>query len=772
MHSSVWHSQYYKHIFKSVLIGTCTVLLIGLTVMYSAFFKLTLRQFEKVNRHYMETTFSSIQRARERSYNSALNAYTSTDGQMMMASHLPSPVEQLRSLRNISYILSQDPLLHSVYFFNPRTNQIYTFVSDIQQSEPSLFYDQDFVQMLDSQCESSCSGIPRKVPDSRYSDHSTPVDTTIFKMPNGEAVAVNLSLSKMFQSLEPDSAVYNGAAYTHCIFYNMQDCIYSSNLPKSTNGDFKALLKDTLQENEWDNSFSTKINGSRFQVNVVQQPDFNYQIVSIIPKNDIISSFLHYSVIFVIISILGGILALVINMRISAKLYSPIDDLTQSLPDSPKADSENNPQDYNEIDYIKKSIVQTTSQLSSLFEYKQQHLANNQATIIREQLMYNRYSDDEFWQHCTAQEIPCHPGDFFLLAYARWDHIDDEPVSPDDSRMLCYAISNVFHELIGEDACVQDIPFEDNTVVFWCSLSSSLESDKILEILKGVQDLFFKYFNLRLSFAYSSDLHEPSELYPTLQQLQDLMQYQYFYNEGHIFSLKESDLTSKNLELPPLPDMSTIESALRSADTETCSRLADQYFLELSSYSFESAQASINMLASRLIAILKRIQQNQPGFPEIDHRAFYAAVTNSPTVFHVRHLIDDLLKKILEYQTQANSDSGARIIDEVIQFLDRNYQDFNVSSKSIALECHISVPYLNRLFKQKTGETLAAYLKHLRLEKARQFLVDTNLSVETIARKVGFENTKYFYTLFKNEYGISPSNYRISHSTLELPSQS
>lgn len=123
----------------------------------------------------------------------------------------------------------------------------------------------------------------------------------------------------------------------------------------------------------------------------------------------------------------------------------------------------------------------------------------------------------------------------------------------------------------------------------------------------------------------------------------------------------------------------------------------------------------------------------------------------------------------MEYMSSSESETANLLADEVVRYLKQNYADYNLSSKSIAQEHHISVPYLNRLFKQKTGKTIALYLKQLRLESARRMLTDTNLSVEAIARRVGFENTKYFYTLFKNEFGVSPSNYRISRSIIDSP---
>lgn len=709
----------------------------------------------------MESTVSNIHYDCSRSYDLALNCYLSTSGQILMASYEPSSLEFLRSVRDINATLRQDPLIHSVYLINPRTDRIYTFVSDLHQSSTAHFYDQDLIRRLSDSGTPLSSNFPRLVQDSNYKETTSAVNTQIFRLPNGDVIVVNLLLDKMFGMLEVDSAVYKDMSATYCVFYNQSEAVYSANLPIGVSDDFALELRQTLEEHKWNHSFSGKINHVRCQVNVFDSLDTDYQVVSVIPQSDIVSSFLQYSVLFIVIAIAGSLLALIINLWISVRLYSPIDSLAQSLPNA-----ENQPPK-DEIDYIKNSIAQTNVQLSSLSEYKEKNLPSSQSLIIRQQLMYNQYSEQKFWELCSSHEIPCHPGDRFLLVLAHWCSADEQPRTPDDSRILCYAISNVFHELMGTDAYIQDVPFENDDVVFWCCLPSALAAETIKPILSGVQDTFREYFSLRLSFAYSSCFQNVSELYPVMQRLQDLIQYQYFHQDATAFWLDEFELDKLSSELPPIPDMAVMEASLRSGDSAGCDNQIENYFGQLHQYTFEAVQTSINMLASRLIAVIKRIQTNQPGFPEIDHRRFFAQVSNAPTINKARELICEQTYLVIEQLAQAESESGSRMIDEVIQFLANNYQDFNVSSKSIALECHISVPYLNRLFKQKTGETLASYLKHMRLEKSRQLLVDSNLSVEAIARKVGFENTKYFYTLFKNEYGASPSNYRISHSTLD-----
>lgn len=763
--SPQWQSTYFKRIFKTVLIGTSAVLFTALTVLYATFYYATLSYLDGVNRRFMVNTVSNIHYQTNSSYENALNAYTSSSGTVLMASTAAQETEKLRAMRDIDYFITQDPLIHSVYFYNSDTQRVYTFGHDLLQSDLDHFFDREIVKILQDASLAPSTAFPRAVPNSCYTTTTSDVATRVLYISGGDVVVVNLLLDKVFGWLQSDSTAYQSATNGYCVFYNKEQLAYSSNISGVVNGLDISVLQEQLDKHDWSGTFSSSLNSRRYRISVLNDEESNCQLVSIIPQDEVSTSVLSFAVLFIVIAALGGILAIFINLKISNKLYAPIGSLTRMLPDAP----EQKPQD--EIDYIQQSIQQTVSRLETLFEYREKHRSSNQSALLKQQLLYNRYSDDAFWEHCRQQELPCHPGDQFVLMYAYWYKADLSGSTQDDQRMLCYALSNVFHELLDEQLSILDVPFEQNGIAFLCSFETAPSTERVQTVLQGIQETFRQYFEISLSFFLSSPIQQPSALYPAMHQLQEMARYQYFYNGGVILRAEDFDPESRSAELPALPDLAQLESALRAADSDACARLLDEYFDTLQSHTFEAVQASVNMLASRLIAVMKKLQSSQPAFPAIDYHEFFSAVTGAHSAQAARQAVDAPLCQIMDYMASSDSETANLLADDVVRYLEQNFADYNLSSKSIAQEHHISVPYLNRLFKQKTGKTIALYLKQLRLERARQMLTDTNLSVEAIARKVGFENTKYFYTLFKNEFGVSPSNYRISRSLLDRPDE-
>jgi len=67
---------------------------------------------------------------------------------------------------------------------------------------------------------------------------------------------------------------------------------------------------------------------------------------------------------------------------------------------------------------------------------------------------------------------------------------------------------------------------------------------------------------------------------------------------------------------------------------------------------------------------------------------------------------------------------------------------------------------LSKLFKEEKGVTYINFISDKRLEKSRQMLAETDLSIKEITGEVGYNDQNYFSRIFKNKYGLSPKEYR------------
>ena len=101
-------------------------------------------------------------------------------------------------------------------------------------------------------------------------------------------------------------------------------------------------------------------------------------------------------------------------------------------------------------------------------------------------------------------------------------------------------------------------------------------------------------------------------------------------------------------------------------------------------------------------------------------------------------------------------DLGARAVTRVLE----RWNDPNLTLDSIAGELFVNTNYLRQLFKKSTGVSFVRYIREYRLRQAQKLLVSTDLQVQQVAERVGYEDSRYFTNCFRDWCGQSPSEYK------------
>ncbi|CAH2215422.1 helix-turn-helix domain-containing protein [Tepidibacter aestuarii] len=141
----------------------------------------------------------------------------------------------------------------------------------------------------------------------------------------------------------------------------------------------------------------------------------------------------------------------------------------------------------------------------------------------------------------------------------------------------------------------------------------------------------------------------------------------------------------------------------------------------------------------------------------------------------LHQVIDDRWKAIrylLQEETQRSNKRGlgdlvnyacSFLTEELkpisIQYIHKNLEK-PISLQELAAIENFNISYYIEWFNKKTGMTPNAYIQKLRLEKAKEYLVGTELSLLMISQLVGYEQQSSLTRLFKNHESISPSDYR------------
>jgi two-component system response regulator YesN len=105
----------------------------------------------------------------------------------------------------------------------------------------------------------------------------------------------------------------------------------------------------------------------------------------------------------------------------------------------------------------------------------------------------------------------------------------------------------------------------------------------------------------------------------------------------------------------------------------------------------------------------------------------------------------------------------SKLVRSIIQYVQDHLENEELSLKWLSSQViYMNDGYLSKLFIKETGEKFSHYLMRVRMEKAKELIINSDDDlVYEVARKVGFgNNPQYFSQLFKKYTGWSPSEYK------------
>lgn len=110
------------------------------------------------------------------------------------------------------------------------------------------------------------------------------------------------------------------------------------------------------------------------------------------------------------------------------------------------------------------------------------------------------------------------------------------------------------------------------------------------------------------------------------------------------------------------------------------------------------------------------------------------------------------------YVEQKKSDK-IKLTKKTVKFIRKNFNK-SITMEDIENHCGYSRFYLSRIFKDVTSKTIISYLNEVRVDKSKDMLRTTAMSINEIALNCGFESQSYFGKVFKKHTGCSPVEYR------------
>lgn len=200
---------------------------------------------------------------------------------------------------------------------------------------------------------------------------------------------------------------------------------------------------------------------------------------------------------------------------------------------------------------------------------------------------------------------------------------------------------------------------------------------------------------------------------------------------------------------------------IESGDIEKVQLLAEQlfvYYASITDCTLTDVKRHCAQISSDCRSILN-YYLNQ-------HEETHENSSNMQSIVNTLYSLEDLKKYYLQFFLNVTNMVKSKsvyvdndLIDQIKIYITRNYHK-NLTQEFIASLFYLNRSYLSQLFKKKTGEKFVDFLNDIRIKKSKELLTNTDKKMYSIAKAVGYDNTKYFFRIFKKKTGLTPEQYR------------
>jgi two-component system, response regulator YesN len=172
------------------------------------------------------------------------------------------------------------------------------------------------------------------------------------------------------------------------------------------------------------------------------------------------------------------------------------------------------------------------------------------------------------------------------------------------------------------------------------------------------------------------------------------------------------------------------------------------------------------LIRTRLTSILAQIRRfmktyklDQDLYEKLYHQVF-ETILYSPVLHRIVQEILLFTYQLLEGVIKQQESSKLDVIERGIYYVETHFRDKNLSLQKVAEFVERSPAYFSHLLVKKHGLSLSQLITNSRVKEAKKLLLETQLTIQEIAAEIGFANSNYFSRIFKEQIGMSPSDFR------------
>jgi len=335
----------------------------------------------------------------------------------------------------------------------------------------------------------------------------------------------------------------------------------------------------------------------------------------------------------------------------------------------------------------------------------------------------------------------------------------DEIYTTEETNIIC---KNILEELINNEyKCI--VVGVDRNPVCIINLPQDIDEEKAYDILDGImvkaQDVIEENFHITSSVAIS-------RMYPGIMSVStayfetvEIIEYKRSLgNEEymHIDNFKAEGNT--NIYYPLHLEQKLIIS-VNSGDFNTSKEIVEEIIdknINENKISLDLIKCLMFSLSNTLLRLINEINTTEEELKFEKNPVDVLSECENIEQFKKKYL--NFISKITENFNFKNL--AGKHVNKAICYINDNYSDVNLNVQTISNYMGLNAVYFSRIFKAEMKEGLLEYISRLRIDKAKELFLTTDLSVENISLMVGYNDCGTFRRVFKKYTDVTPSKYR------------
>lgn len=573
-------------------------------------------------------------------------------------------------------------------------------------------------------------------------------------------IIITINKKKLSHFLETLTPYDKGA--TVLLKNNNETLVYTNN---SSNHDFEVALKKVAIERPKENdSFQLEWDGEHYSVSygVMNRMGNEWTYISAAPISGITGPVVNISRIILIISFSALFIAILMTWFASNNIYRPLYKLTQTFTGEGKDPW--SPKKGDEFDLIKEKwshLTGKSEELQKQLTKQLPQLKNNFITQLRSGYLYN-YTEEDLRRRMTSYGWET-KGKYFMLLDVQLTAVYKAEITTEkDESLFTFAVANIMDESAKTF-------FEQYTTVNYYDLSVGiflvLEKDdhidkKVFAFIEEITRTINKILHLKVTITLSEKTDQIKQIPFLFQTVGQGKRHRNFENENQVIDLTQikNELKSKQLLYPFETERKIIQS-IRRGQVEESEQLVRTFVSELTE--IENKEIAIQTGMYQLFsAIQHEILQSGTQPSELyDSNHMLERLSQLRELERmVRWLIDEVITPYIQMLEGRMDIEMKQLVETVKEYINQHYME-DISLDSCADLSGTSSYTLSKSFNKILGINFIDYLTDLRMRKAKELLINTDMKIGDIAESVGYRHS-YFNRVFRRQAGVPPSQYR------------